>query len=189
MHDWQRLTKEVTFTSDGTGSYTRASIFTDGDFLRYVNSTQWDRTNYRKMQLVTPQEWQMLKSTLVTTVGIIRYFRERGNSILVTPDSGTGDTLALEYVSTNWITDSTGTTEKSAFTADDDLVIFPEYLMELGLKYELKAGDGLPALVELDEYEQALEDEIAQETPRRIIGPRYYENSRNPNLPDTGIGQ
>ena len=188
MHDWQVIQKEVTFISDGTGSYPRSSVFTDGDFLRYINDTDWDRSNYRKMSLVTPQEWQVLKSSVVTNVGIIRYYREQSGNILITPDES-GDTVAFEYISNQWITDSTGVTSKAAFTADSDLVKFPEFLMELGLKYELKAGDGLPAAVELKEFEDARDNLVAAETPKRIIGPKYNYNTRNPNLPDTGVGQ
>ena len=187
MHDWQVLQKEQTFVTDGTGSYARSAVFTDGDFLRYINDTDWDRTNYRKMSLVTPQEWQVLKSSVVTSAGISRFYREQANSILITPDA-TGSTVVFNYISNQWITDSTGATSKAAFTVDSDLVKFPEFLMELGLKYELKAGDGLPAAVEKQEFEDALADLIAAETPSRIIGPKYG-NNRNPNLPDTGIGQ
>jgi hypothetical protein len=188
MHDWQVLQKEETFVTDGSGSYARSSVFSDGDFLRYINDTDWDRTNYRKMGLVTPQEWQVLKSSVVTNVGIIRYYREQANNILITPDQ-TGSTIVFNYISNQWITDSTGATSKSTFTSDDDLVKFPEFLMELGLKYELKAGDGLPAAVELKEFEDARADLVASETPSRIIGPKYNINTRNPNLPDTGVGQ
>lgn len=188
MHDWQVLQKEETFTTDGSGSYARSAVFTDGDFLRYINDTDWDRTNYRKMGLVTPQEWQVLKSSVVTTVGIVRYYREQANNILITPDQS-GSTIVFNYISDQWITDSTGATSKAAFTADTDLVKFPEFLMELGLKYELKAADGLPSMVEKMEYEEARDDLLAAETPSRIIGPKYNINTRNPNLPDTGVGQ
>jgi hypothetical protein len=163
-HDWQVLEKEQTFTTDGSGSYARSSVFSDGDFLRYINDTDWDRSNYRKMSLVTPQEWQVLKSSVVTNVGIIRYYREQANNILITPDES-GDTIVFNYISNQWITDSTGTTSKATFTANDDLVKFPEFLMELGLKYELKAGDGLPAAVEKAEFEEAKADLISGETP------------------------
>jgi hypothetical protein len=186
LHNWQVLNKEQTFTSDGTGSYTRASIFTDGDFERYVNNTDWDRSNYRKMQLVTPQEWQLLESSVVSTVGINRYYRESGDSVLITPDES-GDTLVFEYISNYWITDSTGATSKGAFTVDSDLVKFPEFLMELGLKYRLKAGDGLPAAVEMAEYEAERARLISAETPKRIIGPKYPPKFLA-NLPDTGYG-
>ena len=83
LHNWQVLTKEETFTSDGTGSYARSAVFTDGDFERYVNDTDWDRSNFRKMQLVTPQEWQVLQSSVTTTVGINRFYREESNNILI----------------------------------------------------------------------------------------------------------
>lgn len=187
LHDWQVLSKEQTFTTDGSGSYTRSSVFTDGDFARYINDTDWDRSNYRKMSLVTAPEWQLLKSSVATTVGIVRYYRERGDSILITPDAS-GDTVVFEYISNYWVTDSAGTTSKFDFTADDDLMKFDEYLMELGLKYRLKAGDGLPAAVELEEYESELNRLIAAETPTRIIGPNMQPMHLS-NLPDTGFGQ
>ena len=184
-HDWQTLTKEQTFTSDGSGSYTRASVFTDGDFDRYVNNTDWDRSNERKMSLVTQAEWQLLKSSIVGAVGINRYYRERSGNILIDPDAS-GDTLVFEYISNQWITDSTGATPKSAFTADTDLVVFPEYLVELGLKYKLKAGEGLPSVNEMQEYEAEFARYVGYETPKRTLGRNYYNPT---NLPDTGYGQ
>lgn len=185
-YDWQVLTKEQTFTTDGTGDYTRAAIFTDGDFDRYVNNTDWDRSNQRKMQLVTAPEWQVIKSSVSTVVGIVRYYREKGNTVYIEPDAS-GDTVVFEYYSNYWITDSTGVTSKGAFTVDTDLVKFPEYLVELGLKYKLKAGEGLPAVVEREEYDRELARNIGFETPKRVLGRNY--DYKFTNLPDTGIGQ
>lgn len=185
IHDWQIVTKEQTFTLTGAGSYTRDTIFSDGDFLRYVENTDWDRTNQRKMQLITDAEWQVVQSGIVSLAGINKYYRERGGNILIDPDTS-GEEIVFEYISKNWITDSTGTTNKSSFTSDDDEVRFPEFLVELGLKYELKAGEGLPALFEKDEFQTELRRNIASETARRDLG-----NSRLKfnNIPDIGYGQ
>ena len=60
-------------------------------------------------------------------------------------------------------------------------------MLELGLKYELKAGDGLPAVVDLAEFESARENLMAAETPARPIQPNH-SGRRWSNLPDTGIG-
>lgn len=136
------------------------------------------------MYLVTQPEWQLLKSSIVSTVGINRFYRERSGNILIEPDQ-TGSTLVFEYISGNWITDSTGVTSKSAFTADTDLVKFPEYLMELGLKYKLKAGEGLPSVNEMQEYEAEFARNVSYETPKRTLGRNYYNPT---NIPDTGIG-
>ena len=184
-HDWQSLTKEQTFTTDGSGSYARSAVFIDGDFERYVNNTDWDRTNERKMQLVTQSEWQLLKSGVVSVAGINKYYRERQGSILIDPDT-TGETLVFEYISKNWITDSTGATYKAAFTADTDITVFPEYLLELGLEYRLKAGEGLPSVIEKEEFETELDRNISYETPKRNLGRQYI---RRTNLPDAGYGQ
>lgn len=185
--DYQVLQKEETFTSDGSGSYARSAIFTDGDFERYVDNTDWDRSDNRKMILVTAQEWQELKSGVVNVAGINRYYREQGNNILVTPDAS-GDTLVFEYISNYWITDSAGTTSKGSFTADTDLVKFPEYLVELGLKYYVRANKGLPAAIDMENFKDALERYKANQTPNRVIGPSYPKDLSF-NIPDTGIGQ
>ena len=184
-HDWQNLTREQTFTSDGTGSYARSDVFTNGDFLRYVNNTDWDRSNEQKMQLVTQAEWQLLKSSVFSPVGLSRYYRERNNNILITPDQ-TGSTLVFEYISKNWITDATGVTYKEAFTVDTDIPVFPEFLMELGLNYKLRASEGLPAEVEKQDYYDELARNEGYETPKRTLGDSFM---RPTNLPDSGYGQ
>jgi hypothetical protein len=138
------------------------------------------------MQLVTPQEWQIIQSSVATTAGIVKYYREKGNTVYISPDAS-GDTAVFEYVSNYWITDSTGATSKGSFTSDDDLIKFPESMVELGLKYKLKAGEGLPSVVELKDYEDDLARNIGYETPKRNLGRNYY--SKFTNLPDTGVGQ
>lgn len=189
MHDWQVLTKEQTFVTDGSGSYPFDTTVTDGDFERVKINTEWDRTNEKKIVIVTPSEWQYLKSGLVTNTGIWRYARARGGNLIMVDDNS-GDTLVFEYVS-NYYAKSSGGAAKATFTADDDTSFFKESLLELGLKYYLKSEYGLPAEEDANRYYDSAEALIAQEKPLKIIEPvdNRFKTKYVVNIPDSGIGQ
>jgi hypothetical protein len=188
MWEWQVLTDEQTFTSDGTGEYDFSSIVTDDDYDRPVTETEWDRTNQKKIVIVTAQEWQYLKSGLISNVGIYRWARVRGDKLLITPDDS-GDTLVLEYVSSFYAKDSGGT-KKATFTADTDSPRFKENLVELGLKAYIKSEYGLPAEEDFDRYYDSAEKLIAQERPLKVIRPTrpLYRSQFVVNIPDSGAG-
>lgn len=188
MHDWQALTKEQTFTSDGSESYSFSIIVTDGDFERVKNYTEWDRSNEKKIQIVTAEEWQSLKSGIITNTGIYRYARARGNNLIITPDES-GDTLVFEYVS-SYYAKSSGGTAQATFTDDTDTSYFPEYLLELGLKYYLKTEYGLPSQEDGLRYYDTVEDLMAQERPAKVIrmGKNAGKSDYVINIPDSGVG-
>ena len=187
-YDWQILTKEQTFTTDGSGSYAFSDIITDGDYERPVTETEWDRSNEKKVQIVNAAEWQELKSGIITNTGIYRFARARGNSLLITPDAS-GDTLVLEYVS-SYYAESSGGTRKATFTADDDVSVFNENLIELGLKYYLKDEYGLPAIGDGDKYYDSMEKLMAEERPLKVLRPHpaIYYSQYVVNIPDSGAG-
>lgn len=187
-HDWQAIIKEQTFTSNGTGSYTIADIITDGDYLRHVTETDWDRSNEKKIRIVNAQEWQYLKSGIVSNVGIYRDARVRGDNIIMDPDAS-GDTLVFEYVSKFYARDSSGTL-KATYTADDDTSAFPETLLKLGLKYYLKTEYELPSQEDALRYYDRIDSLKAQEKPAKVITPRrsLYKSQFVVNIPDSGAG-
>ena len=188
MHDWQVLTREQTFTTDGSGSYPFTTIVTGGDYERPITETEWDRTNEKKVMIVTAAEWQYLKSGIISNVGIYRWARARTGNLIITPDA-TGDTLVFEYVSNFYAKDSGGT-RKATFTVDTDLCFFEEHLVELGLKAYLKSEYGLPAEEDFDRYYTTAENLISQEKPLKVIRPArdIYRNRFVVTIPDTGAG-
>jgi len=188
MWDWQLLTEEQTFVTDGTESYSFSDIITDDDYERPVTETEWDRSNERKIQIVTAAEWQWLKSGVISTVGIWRWARVRGNLLIMTPDNS-GDTLVLEYISSFYAQDAAGV-KKATFTLDNDDSRFSENLMELGLKAYLKSEYGLPAVEDFDKYYDSAEKLIAQERPLKVIRPQreIWKSQFVVNIPDTGAG-
>lgn len=188
IYDWQVLTKEQTFTTDGSGSYALSTIVTDGDYQRMKTDTEWDRTNEKKIRIATAAEWQYLKSGIVSNVGIYRDARVRGGNLIVTPDSS-GDTLVFEYISSFYAL-SSGGTAKATFTDDTDTSIFPESLIKLGLKYYLKTEYGLPSQEDALRYYDAIDSLQSQDKPAKVIRPARSVG-KSPfvvNIPDTGIG-
>lgn len=188
MHDWQALTEEQTFVTDGSGSYAFSTIITDSDYERPLTDTEWDRSNEKKVQIVSASEWQFLKSGIISQTGIRRYARARGDNLIITPDAS-GDTLVFEYISSFYAKASNGD-KKATFTADTDSPRFQENLVELGLKAYMKTEYGLPAMSDMDKYYDSAQKLIAQEKPQKVIRPqRNIERSRFVvNIPDTGAG-
>lgn len=188
MWQWQALTEEQTFVSTGAGTYDFVTIVPDGDYDRPVTETEWDRTNQKKIVIVTAQEWQLIKSGVISDTGVYRWARVRGNQLLITPDAS-GDTLVLEYVSSFYAQDSGGT-KKATFTADSDSPRFKENLVELGLKAYIKSEYGLPAEEDFDRYYDSAEKLIAQERPLKLIRPMRspFKSNFVINIPDSGIG-
>jgi hypothetical protein len=186
LHDWQVLQKEATFTTDGSGSYAMTTIASD--YEKPVTATEWDRTNEKKIQIVNAQEWQYLKSGIVTQTGIYRFARVVGGNLIMTPDTS-GDDLVFEYISKNYALSSGGTAQ-ATFQADTDTSYFKENLLELGLKYYLKDEYGLPAESDADRYYTAVNHLIAQEKPMPIISPNntIFHSKYVVNIPDSGAG-
>jgi len=187
-HDWESLIKEQTFVTDGSGSYAFNAIVTDNDYGRTKNQTEWDRSNNRKLYIVTAEEWQELVSSTVGIVGIRRFARARGGNFIIENDAS-GDTLVFEYVSNYLVNDSAGNS-KLTYTEDTDVAILDEELIELGLKAYWKNELGLDAQEDFDAYYYALAELIGQEKPaKKIRGTSSFRSNYIVNIPDTGVGQ
>jgi hypothetical protein len=113
------------------------------DFDRQIDRTHYDKSKHWEMLgPETPQQWQWLKSSYISTGPRLRY-RIMGGFFQIWPQMATPEYVGFEYISRNWVTDSSGNT-KSQFTADTDTCIFPDRLMILGLKlkyFEIKGFD------------------------------------------------
>lgn len=182
---WASLITEHTFpTVSGTASYDMPD-----DFRAFANMSQWDRTNMR--QLVGPasgQEWQWLKGSIGAGATIDRWFRQQGTSIVIHPTpTVTGDTIAFDYYSKNWITKQSDDTTVSAWTNDNDTSLLDEDLLTLGLKWRFLQSKGMPFEPEYKEYEAMLDEARADQTAKRVINLSPHRMNWN-GLPDTGFG-
>lgn len=102
--DWPQLIREYTFTlATSTASYAMPA-----DFERFSFMTHWDRSmSWELVGPISSQDWQMIKSGIVTTAPRRRWrFKGFGSTqffVDPTPDStDSGVTLVFEYYSKSW---------------------------------------------------------------------------------------
>ncbi len=162
---WQELTNEYTWTTLGTedqGSLTGTGLGSAPTALNGYNwllpETLWDRTN--KLPLlgaVSPQAWQALQAVVVT--GPRFQFRIRQNKFLVNPAPTAGYTWAFEYVSKNYLEISSGSgTYTDRFTADANVVLLPDKVVQLDLRWRWKKEKGLPYAEDFNSLEAMVKD-------------------------------
>lgn len=185
---WVQLITEGTITTTAsTASYSKPS-----DFRRFANESQWDRTNNLEMNGPTnPQQWQFLKSSVSNESGTInRWFRIKGSLIYIhpTPDS-TGDTLAFDYYSTNWLTIQSTGLPGSTIMSDNDTPLLDEDLLTLGVKWRFLKAKGIPWEAEYKEYIDLLDSLQAQDGGNPILRmDRDALSGLGTNVPDQGFG-
>lgn len=183
LHDWQDLQVEYTFaTVASTASYSLPS-----DFRKFALLTQWDRTNYRRMQgPTTPATWQYIKSSSLVTETIDRYFRLFSGNFHIYPTPTAVETIGYEYYSKNWCTDSGGT-GKAAFTLDDDLAVLDDELLITGLKAAFLQEKGEPFEMAMAAHVQYRDALLGIDNGPRMI--RFGQHPRDDmNLPESGYG-
>ncbi len=159
--NWEKLLREHTITTAAsTEGYALPT-----DWARYVSQTAWDATNYWPMYgSIDPAMWQGLKRGIVAS-SIRRRFRIRGGQVLITPTPTTVDTLIIEYARNTPWTDSTGVTYKTAATADADITVFPEHLLELEIKWRFLRAKSLSYDEEFEEAKSEIALAFAQDAP------------------------
>ena len=159
--EWQVLVQEATHTTVATESQGDIdTIFSNG--FRYIkNGTGWDRTEQLPLYDVSSTDWQQIKANAVT--GSYYEIRMRGNELLAIPTPTAGNTWAFEYISYNWITDSTGATYKEFFTQDTDLMLLPERILLAGLRWRWKKEKGLEYAEDFASYERLVNNAISRQ--------------------------
>jgi hypothetical protein len=112
--NWTALTVENVFIANGTSDY-----LLPPDYRSIVNDTLWDRSRFWRMRgALSPQQWQMYKSSVIGRASIERRWRIRlpagdpgGAAVQFEIDPPiTGDvtsTFVYEYVSKNWCASTT----------------------------------------------------------------------------------
>lgn len=192
--DWTVLQRLHTFdTVDGTDEYSLPD-----DYSRLLRDSEWDREE--KRPLIGPlsaQQWQSIKSgSLGSGVAFRRYRILRSASstsrtfrVDPTP-STTGETLAFEYISDQWCSDSGGSTLQSEWNDDTDESLLDRDLMTLGLIVRFKRSIGLDYASEADEYAQMLSRKKGQDRPSPTLNLAHQSRVRligPANAPETGI--
>ncbi len=168
-YDWQKLVREKTFTTVAAETQTDTPLPTD--LLRFISKTIFNRT--KRLPVggpLSPLEWQSIKATAQTSS--YDYFRLRGNAWLMSPTPSAGDTIAYEYITKNLGTDSTGVTERSAFSADADLTYFDDELMVLGISMNVLDIDGNDYAERSMQFQTRLSKMLIEDQGSRLVSSR-----------------
>lgn len=180
--DWEVLNKEYTFTTAATPEQPNAL---PTDFGHFLSNTQYNRSTMRGViGPITPQVWQQIQAQ-PALARVYLAFRLRGGVLIITPTPPAGETIADEYISSNWCTSADGTVPKPAFTADSDIALISEDLMQLGLRWRWRKTKGLPYGEDFDTYERECQMTMARDggsTSINISGASYY--GALPNIPE-----
>lgn len=171
---WQELRHEYTWTTlgvedqgdliSGLGS---APVAFNG--LRYIlPETLWDRTNkIRLLENLPPADWQALKAWSIT--GPYYQFTLRQSSFLVNPAPTAGLTWALEYISEDAIQATGGGAFKKTFTADSDVILLPDSIVKVDLRWRWKKEKGLAYEEDFNTCEGLIANALARNVPRRKL--------------------
>lgn len=182
--NWQRLTKETTFTAVAQAEQTNA---VPADFDRFVDGSMWNRTRDNLIYgPMTPQEWQAIQATFAPN--IVEAFRLRGNALLITPTPKAGDTYAFEYVSTYWVAITGSTTgSKTEFSVDTDVALLDEELIGLGVTWRFLRSKGFDYSEAFRSYEMALKRRLSRDGGSPVVimsGPPNWFGAPKARVPD-----
>ena len=149
--------------------------------FRYVkNGTIWDRDLRLPVYIIDGTDWQQVKAIAVT--GPRYQARIRGGDLISNPVPTAGHTWAFEYITWNAITDSTGTTNKQYFTADSDLMLLPEPIIEAGLQWRWKKAKGFEYAEDFRSYEVMVANGLSRNGMRRVLDMGMRQYTPNPKI-------
>lgn len=189
-HPWRILVKRnVITTASSAEAYALPS-----DFNYFVDGTFWNDSNDEMMSgPLSDQRWQADISGLLTVTVNDRFqVRADGvnNRLFVRPVPTSAESLTFFYVANSWCR-SSGGQRQTAWAADNDVLLVPDYVYELGVKWRMLQSHRRDFQLELAEYQQELAKEKARDgglSSLRILGP--VEDSFPPpgRVPETGFG-
>ena len=186
--NWDTLIAEGLITTvAGSEDYAKPD-----DFRHFANMSQWDRTNNLRLRgPTTPAEWQFLKGSVAgATATIERWFRVKGRRIFIHPvPNASGDTIAYEYYSTNWVVLQTDGSTAGEIASDNDTALLDEEVLTLGVKWRFLKAKGIPWEAEYREYEDMLQSLLGQNGGSPVIA---LDNDRIADrlsgIPEQGFG-
>jgi len=165
---WEALTCQATHTTLAAEDQGAMTAIAPNGYRFILNETFWDRTlRLPVWGPVSDSDWQVLKSMVVT--GPRTQFRIRGGRLLANPVPTAGNTWAFEYMSWNWITDTTGATYSQYFAADTDLILLPEEIVLLGMTWRWKAEKGIEYAEDFRTYETQVRDALGRDGGKRTL--------------------
>jgi hypothetical protein len=179
-------------TGDGSGEYIfgQTKYPLPAGYDRITDRTQYDKSKrWEMLGPETPQQWQWLKSSYISTGPRIRW-RIMGQTFQIWPLTSTNEYLGFEYISVNWALSSSGAGQ-TQFLADTDTCIYPDRLMVLALKKKYFEVKGFDTSAFQRDYDMQLNIAKAndQGSPTLSLAPRTANVLIGwENIPDSNYG-
>ena len=177
-------------------TFSRDTFAMPDDFRKFINQTQWDRTNNWPLNgPVSPQEYQWAASGIVT-IGPRSRFRqvslESGlPGIRLWPPPSAQDTpatLSYEYTSAYWVlSNASPPVRKGSITADTDTFLFPDDLLIAALKMRMWRANGFDSTALEQDYVRIKTKVAGNDGGSRVVSAsrRRYPFLIGPgNIPD-----
>lgn len=184
-YQWSHLAVPYTFpTADGTASYALPA-----DFQRFVDQTAWNRTQQRPLfGPLNAQQWEQVLASTVSGV-LNQSFRVYGNKIYLSPTPSAVETVAYEYQSAYWVSDSGGTAPTTD-TPDDgpELLYFDRRLLVCGVKLRWLREKGFDSMAAQDDFDRALARALGADGAAPVLSVTPGASVVSWNVPDTGYG-
>lgn len=170
MHPWEVLASsfQITTTSADTGLYDLPD-----DFSYMRDQTGWERTE--RVPLFGPlsaQDWNYVLGRRLANQTIYASFRFKRGQFAIFPNDPVTDGLDInfEYVSRNWVEDSTnpGTNIEKA-QASADTILYEETLIGRYLKVKYLMAKGLDATPAQDDFNQLFMSWTGKDTGAEVL--------------------
>lgn len=160
--------KQQTITGDGSTNY---ALNTDFYRLARDGAAVYDSQQDRPCIPVTSDgEWTYLND--IGAAGAVKYYRIKGYDGAFTIDfynaPTSSETFTVSYVSDLWMA-SSGGTAGSAFTAADDVLLWPRRVVEAGTVMRFRQRRGLDYTAKMIEYEAQIARLANDGRTRRVI--------------------
>jgi len=196
-HSVVTLSLPASQTGSGQFTFGQSDYTLPSDFRAPLDNTFWDRSRFWSMRgPLSPQQWQLYKSSVIGRASIQRRmrFRRGPNATMVLSidpvPTDNASQLVFEYVSNAWC-ESSGGAPQTSWLADTDVGILDEYLIRLGLKYRVLERKGLNYAAALDDFEAAVSRAMSRDGGAAILDltPSDRLTLIGPwNLPETNFG-
>lgn len=186
--NWQALIQEKTFV---TVNATVQPSAVPTDFDHFIANSFYNRTTRRPIVgPITSIQWQnLIAQPSFSTVYLM--YRQRAGQFLLGPPTvppPAGQTIAYEYVSTNWAKSATNVAQ-SSFLADTDTSYLDESLITDAVVWMFLRAKGLSYAEEMQTYGRNLDQQMARDggSSQLALSPRALNMTRV-NLPDGNFG-
>lgn len=193
------VVQQRTYTFPTVASTAEYALPTDYDHL--LNDTVWDRTlTAPAFGVLSPAQWQVIKSGGIGAGAYSRRYRIVRSQVsgvdrkfIIDPTPTAVETVAFEYISTDWLEKSDHSVTYDEIAADTNLVMLDQTLMELGFMWRWRRSRGMEFMSLLAEYNELLDYKIANDKTALDIDLAQSGSGAVPllgyqNIPETGFG-